>query len=98
MSVELISVLIAVLAVGATLAGLILSGQRAIRAELAAQRRDFSAEQTELRREIAAQRQEFSERFTALEQQIAELRERMAHLEGLLDGLREAIAIRQGAA
>ena len=52
----------------------------------------------ELRREIAAQRQEFSERFTALDQQIAELRERMAHLEGLLDGLREAIAIRQDAA
>ena len=78
MSVELISVLIAVVAVGATLAGLILSGQRAIRAELAAQRRDFSAE-------LAAQRQDFSERFTALEQQIAELRERMAHLEGLLD-------------
>ena len=91
MSVELISVLIAVLAVGATLAGLMLSGQRAIRAELAEQRRDFSAE-------LAAQRQEFGERFTALEQQIAELRERMAHLEGLLDGLREAIAIRQGAA
>ena len=98
MSVELISVLIAVLAVGATLAGLMLSGQRAIRAELAAQRRDFNTEQTELRRELAAQRQEFGERFTALEQQIAELRERMAHLEGLLDGLREAIAIRQGAA
>ena len=98
MSVELISILIAVLAVGATLAGMMLSGQRAIRAELAAQRRDFNTEQTELRRELAAQRQEFGERFTALEQQIAELRERMAHLEGLLDGLREAIAIRQGAA
>ena len=98
MSVELISVLIAVLAVGATLAGLMLSGQRAIRAELAAQRRDFNTEQTELRRELVAQRQEFSERFTALEQQIAELRERMAHLKGLLDGLREAITIRQGAA
>ena len=98
MSVELISVLIAVVAVGATLAGLILSGQRAIRVELAAQRRDFSAE-------LAAQRKEFSERFTALEQHIvelrehiAELRERMAHLEGLLDGLREAIAIQRGAA
>ena len=77
MSVELISALVAVLAVGATLAGLMLSGQRAIRAEL------------------ATQRKEFSERFTALDQQIAELR---AHLEGLLDGLREAIAIRQGAA
>ncbi len=87
MSVELISVLIAVVAVGATLAGLILTGQRAIRAEL-----------SEQRRELTAQRKEFGERFTSLEQQIAELRERMAHLEGLLDGLREAIAIRQGAA
>ena len=81
MSVELISILIAVVAVGtAGLAGLILSSQRAIRAELAAQRQDFS------------------ERFTALEQHIAELCKRMAHLEGLLDGLREAIALRQGAA
>ena len=87
MSVELISVLIAVVAIGATLAGLILSGQRAIRAELAEQRR-----------ELAAQRKEFNDRFIALEQQIAELRERMAHLEGLLDGLREAIAIPRGAA
>ncbi len=102
MSVELISVLIAVVAVGATLAGLILSGQRAIRAELAAQRQEFSAE-------LVAQRREFNERFTALEQHItaqitaleqhiAELRERMAHLEGLLDGLREAITIPRGAA
>ena len=91
MSAELISVLIAVVAVGATLAGLILSGQRAMRAELAAQRTEFSAE-------LAAQRTEFNERFTALEQQMAELRERMAHLAGLLDGLREAIAIPRGAA
>ena len=46
MSVELISVLVAVLAIGATLAGLILTSNRALR---------------------------------------------MAHLEGLLEGLREAI-------
>lgn len=120
MSVELISVLIAVVAVGVALAGLMLTSQRAIRAELteqrrelaeqrrdfstelAAQRRDFSTElathHQEISTELAAQRQYIDERFTALEQQIAELRERMAHLEGLLDGLREAIAIRQGAA
>ena len=42
MSVELISVLIAVVAVGVTLAGLMLSGQRAIRAELTAQRQEFN--------------------------------------------------------
>ena len=98
MSVELISVLIAVLAVGATLAWLILNGQRAIRAELAEQRRELIAQRRDFSAELAAQRKEFGERFTALEQQFTELRERMAHLEGLLDGLREAIAIRQGAA
>ncbi len=124
MSAELISVLIAVVAVGMTLAGLMLNGQRAIRAELAAQRKEFSAELAAQRRdfsaelaaqrkefsaklaaqrrdfsaELAAQRKEFNERFTALEQHIAELRERMAHLAGLLDGLREAIAIQRGAA
>ena len=30
-------------------------------------------------------------RFDAMEKQFGELRERMAHLEGLLEGLREAI-------
>ncbi len=98
MSVELISVLIAVLAVGAALTGLILNGQRAICAELAEQRRELIAQRRDFSAELAAQRKEFGERFTALEQQFTELRERMAHPEGLLDGLREAIAIRQGAA
>ena len=32
------------------------------------------------------------ERISGLESQIGELRERMAHLEGLLEGLREAIS------
>ena len=80
MSVELIGVLIAVVAVGATIIGIVLTSQRAMRSELAEQRRAFG------------------EGFTTLEQQTAKLRERMAHLEGLLDGLGEAIAIRQGAA
>ena len=35
------------------------------------------------------------ERITAVEHQIAELRERMARLEGMLDGLREAITGRR---
>ena len=73
------------------MAGVILSGQRAIRAKLAEHRRDFSAG-------FAAPRSYSDDQFTALEQQIAELREHMAHFEGLLDGLREALAIRQGAA
>ncbi len=60
-------------------------------AELAMHRKELSGE-------LSAQRKYFAERFTALEQHFAELRERMAHLEGLLDGLREAIAIQRGAA
>lgn len=37
-------------------------------------------------------------RLTAIERQHGELRERIAHLEGLLDGLREAITGKRGAA
>ena len=55
--------LIAIVGVGATLAGMILTGQRALRGEMA-----------------------------QLRDQIGKLRERMAHLEGLLEGLREAIS------
>ena len=69
MSVELISVLIAVLAIGATLGGLILTGNRGLRQDM----------------------RRLDERISGLESQIGELRERMAHLEGLLEGLREAI-------
>ena len=68
--------LIAILAVGVTLAGVLLSGQRALRSEM----RDL--------------RQSNEARFAAIENQIADLRERMAKLEGLLEGLREAIVAR----
>ena len=55
-------IIIAIVAVGVSLGGLVLTGQRATRAELVA------------------------------------LRELMAHLEGLLEGLREAITTRRPAA
>ena len=67
---------IAIVSVGMTLAGLILTGQRAMRQEIATLREDFAA----LRQDFAALREDF-----------AALCERMAHLEGLLEGLREAI-------
>ena len=83
MSVELISVLIAVLAIGATLAGLILTGNRGLRRDI--------------RQDMARLESRLDERINGLEAQFGELRERMAHLEGLLEGLREAITGRASA-
>ena len=87
MSVELISVLIAVLAVGATLGGLILTGNRGLRQHI---RQDMARLETHLDERISG----LESRFDGLERQFGELRERMAHLEGLLEGLREAITVR----
>ena len=50
-----------------------------------------------LRRDIAQMESRLESRIERMESQISELRERMAHLEGLLEGLREAIT-RQPAA
>ena len=44
-----------------------------------------------LRDEMRAQGRDLRERIDAQGREIGQLRERMAHLEGLLDGLREAI-------
>ena len=78
MSVESISVLVAVVAVGATLAGLILSGQRAMRAELAAQRKEFSERFAALEQQIA----ELRERMAHLEGLLDGLREAIAIQRG----------------
>ena len=72
--------LIAILAVGAALAGIVLTGLRGVRADLG--------------RRI----DKLGERVVAVERGQAELRERMAKLEGLLEGLREAISGRRSEA
>ena len=73
MSVELISVLIAVLAVGATLGGLILTGNRGLRHAL-----------PQLETRLRGDMKQLSER----------VEHSQAKLEGLLEGLREAITAR----
>ncbi len=44
-----------------------------------------------VRQDMAQMESRLDKRISGLESQIGELRERMAHLEGLLEGLREAI-------
>ena len=78
MSVELISVLIAVLAIGATLAGLILTSNRGLRQDM---RQDMAQLESRLRDDIKQ-----------LGERVARVEHGQAKLEGLLEGLREAIS------
>ena len=82
MDASTIAILAAILAIGAALAGLIL--RQGLRL-------DARIEQTNERIERT------NERIERVEQGQADLRERMAKLEGLLEGLREAIAGRRAA-
>lgn len=65
--------IIAILAVGVAIAGLILTSNRSLRQDMARLESRLETQINDLRNEVG------------------ELRERMAHLEGLLEGLREAI-------
>ena len=75
--------MIAIVAVGVALAGVILTATRGLRLDI--------------RQDMARLESRLEERISGLESQIGELRERMAHLEGLLEGLREAITGRTAA-
>lgn len=76
--------LVAILAVGVALAGLILNGQNH------ANRRIDALEQR-LEGRIDALEQQVNQRFDRLESRLAALEQRVARLEGVLDGLREAL-------
>ena len=91
--------LIAIIGVGVTLAGLILNGQRYQQEEIKTLREEtqagFKAHREETKTEFKAQREETKTEFKAQREAIISLLERMAHLEGLLEGLREAITGRR---
>ena len=117
MTTELISVMVAVLAVGVTLSGVILTGLRGIRGEMRALRGELRGEMDQLRQEFRGEmdqlRQEFRGEMDQLRQELrselSELRgelnefrrdvemrlstveRQQAKLEGLLEGLREAV-------
>ena len=83
MSMEFIAIISASIA----LAGLIITGQNSLRREM-----------REQREELQAHRQENQTEFKAVREEIGGLRERMAHVEGLLEGLlREAFIGRRAA-
>ena len=69
-----------IIAVSIALAGLILNGQRSMSASI-----------TELRGQIGGLRTELNSLREQMHQEIAALSERVARLEGLLEGLRDAI-------
>ena len=73
-----------IVAVAIALAGLILNGQRTMAAAVTELRREFRANMSDLRTEFNALREQINH-------DIAALSERVARLEGLLEGLRDAI-------
>ena len=112
--------LIAILAVGATILGVVITGQRASRKDVADLRAEINTKiepirtdignlraemntrigdlRNELTGKISDFRTEVSGKMDAIPPEIGGLRERMAKLEGLLEGLREAISGRKDAA
>ena len=95
---ELISILIAVVGVGAVLAGLIVNGQSTIRAEAYADRAETRAAREALRAEARADRAEALAAREALrvearadrmqfQTEIKRLLERQGKVEGLVEGL-----------
>ena len=75
--------LIAIVMVGIALAGVVLASTRGVR-------QDMARLESRLDGKIGA----VESRLDGINTQFGELRERMAHLEGVLDGLREAITHR----
>ena len=88
MSIELISVLVAVLAVGATLGGLILTGNRGLRQDM---RQDMAKLEARLREDMGKLESRLRDDIKQLGDRVARVEHSQAHLGGLLEGLREAI-------
>ena len=98
MSIELISVLVAVVAIGAALAGVILTSIRGLRQDM---REDIGKLESRLDERISGLESRLREDTNQLRDDIKQLGERVARvehsqakLEGLLEGLREAITVR----
>ena len=87
---------IAMIAVGVGISGLILNGQRNIREEMrnseARLREEMRNSEARLRKEMDAQFEKVEGRLEKIEGRLGVLGLQQAKLEGLLEGLREAIS------
>ena len=90
MNTDLIRVLVAVVAVGVALAGLMLASWRGVRREM----RDMRQETREEFRDVRQEMRDMRNHMGRIDSHIGELRERMGHVEGLLKGLRDAFVPR----
>ena len=82
--------LIAIVAVGVTLAGLILTSSRGLRQDI---RQDMAQLETRVREDISQLRGDMNQ----LAERVGRMEHSQAKLEGLLEGLREAITGRAAA-
>ena len=83
--------LIAILAVGVAVAGVVLNGQRTAR-------QDIKELRQEVKQDIGGLRADMDKRLDDLDARFRTVEHGQAKLEGLLEGLREAIAGRKDAA
>ena len=90
MNVDLIRVLVAVVAVGIGLAGLMLASFRGLRREMMGLRQEMRQDMRGLRHETRQEIRDMRGHMGRIDSHIGELRERMAQVEGLLKGLRDA--------
>ena len=90
--------LIAILAVGAAIVGVVLNARCAARKDIGDLRAELNAKIDGIRTEIGNLRAELNAKIDGIRTEIGNLRERMARLEGLLEGLREAISGRRDTA
>ena len=98
MSTELIAILVTMIGVGVALAGLMLTGLNNLRKEIQTQRAELQTHRAETQAEFKAVRAEMQAEFKAQREIIVSLLERVSHIEGLLEGLREVLTGRPVAA
>ena len=97
MSIELAGILIAILAVGATLAGLIVASSRGLRQDMVRLESRLDARIDGLEARMREGMKQMREDMKEMSDRLARVEHSQAKLEGLLEGLREAITGRAAA-